>query len=81
LQDLTKEYDCQLVVSDVVGTTAGVSLDVFPMREVQVRGLRAPLTIRVIDNGAAIGGDKFRSLPAEPAHGSNPVSPTLVESS
>jgi adenylate cyclase len=81
LQDLTKEYDCQLVVSDVVGTTAGVSLDVFPMREVQVRGLRAPLTIRVIDSGAAIGGDKFRSLPAEPAHGSNPVSPTLVESS
>ena len=39
LQDLTKEYDCQLVVSEVVGTTAGVPLDVFPRREVQVRGL------------------------------------------
>jgi adenylate cyclase len=70
LQDLTKEYDCQLVVSEVVGTTAGVSLDVFPMREVQVRGLRAPLTVRVIDNGAAIGGDKFRSLPTEADHAS-----------
>jgi adenylate cyclase len=83
LQDLTKEYDCQLVVSDLVGTTAGVSLEVFPMREVQVRGLRAPLTIRVVDNGAAIGGDKFRTLPVEAGHGSNrsdPVSATLVQS-
>jgi len=73
-----------LVVSDVVGTTAGVSLDVFPMREVQVRGLRAPLTIRVIDNAAAIGGDRFRALPVEAGHGPNrsdPVSPTLVQSS
>jgi hypothetical protein len=34
------EYDCQLVVSDVVGTTAGVSLDVFPMREVQAYAVR-----------------------------------------
>jgi adenylate cyclase len=65
LQDLTKEYDCQLVVSDVVGTTAGISLDVFPRREVQVRGLRAPLAVRVIDNAASLGGDRFRSLPAE----------------
>jgi hypothetical protein len=54
------------------------------MREVQVRGLRAPLTIRVVDNGAAIGGDKFRTLPVEAGHGfnrSDPVSATLVQSS
>jgi len=69
LQDLTKEYDCQLVVSDIVGTTAGVALDVFPRREVQVRGLRAPLAVRVIDNAAALGGDRFRALPAEPDRG------------
>jgi len=30
LQELTKEYQCQLVVSEIVGTTAGVSLDDFP---------------------------------------------------
>jgi adenylate cyclase len=65
LQDLTKEYDCQLVVSDVVGTIAGVPLDGFPSREVQVRGLRAPLAIRVIDNAAALGGDRFPPLPVE----------------
>ncbi len=75
LQDLTKEYDCQLVVSDIVGTTAGVALDVFPRREVQVRGLRAPLAVRVIDNAAALGGDRFRALPAEPDRGPGQAAP------
>src|SRR5207249_3604622 len=84
LQDLTKEYDCQLVVSDVVGTTAGIALDVFPRREVQVRGLRAPLAVRVIDNAGALGGDRFRSLPDEAEQGSGhavPVPSTMVQSS
>ena len=84
LQDLTKEYQCQLVVSEAVGTVAGISLDAFPSHNIQVRGLSAPLTIRVIDNGAAIGSDKFRSLPIEVGHGPNrsdAVSPSLVQSS
>jgi adenylate cyclase len=53
LQDLTKEYDCQLVVSDVVGTTAGIALD-FPSHEIRVRGLSTPLTVRAIDSAAAL---------------------------
>jgi adenylate cyclase len=51
LQELTKEYNCQLVVSEVVGTTAGIPLDDLPRHEVQVRGLSAPLAIRAIDSG------------------------------
>jgi adenylate cyclase len=78
LQDLTKEYDCQLVVSDIVGTTAGIALDGFPRREVQVRGLRAPLAVRVIDNAAALGGDKFRALPVDANH-ADAASPTLAQ--
>jgi len=54
LQDLTKEYRCQLVVSEAVGTAAGVPLDDFPSHEIQVRGLSAPLTIRVIDSAARL---------------------------
>ncbi len=54
LQDLTKEYDCQLVASDIVGVTAGIALDDFPRHDIQVRGLSAPLAIRVIDNAAAL---------------------------
>jgi adenylate cyclase len=54
LQDLTKEYNCQLAISDVVGTAAGVPLDDFPRHDIQVRGLSAPLSIRTIDSAAAL---------------------------
>jgi adenylate cyclase len=54
LQELTKEYRCQLVVSEVVGTTAGIPLGAFPRHDIQVRGLSAPLAIRVIDNAATL---------------------------
>lgn len=54
LQDLTKEYNCQLAISDVVGTAAGMLLDDFPRHDIQVRGLSAPLSIRTIDSAAAL---------------------------
>lgn len=54
LQELTKEYRCQLVVSEVVGTVAGVSLSAFPAHDVQVRGLSAPLAIRAVDSAAML---------------------------
>jgi adenylate cyclase len=54
LQDLTKEYNCQLAVSDVVGTAAGMPLDDFPRHDIQVRGLSAPLSIRTIDSAAML---------------------------
>jgi adenylate cyclase len=54
LQDLTKEYNCQLAISDVVGTAAGMPLDNFPRHDIQVRGLTAPLSIRTIDSAAAL---------------------------
>jgi len=48
LQDLTKEYGCQLVVSQVVADTARIDLGAFPEHEVRVRGREAPLAVRVI---------------------------------
>ena len=54
LQDLSKEYDCQLVVSEIVGATAGIPLGDFPGHQIQVRGLRAPLAIRVVVSAAAL---------------------------
>lgn len=62
LQDLTKEYRCQLVVSDVVGRVAGIVLDEFPRHEIQVRGLSAPLTIRVVDSASMI--EQYEPAPA-----------------
>jgi adenylate cyclase len=78
LQDMTKEHDCQLVVSDIVGTTANISIDVFPRREVQVRGLSRPLAVRVVDNASSLAGDRFRSLPAEAKQGAAQLAPTTA---
>jgi adenylate cyclase len=51
LQELTKEYNCQLVVSEVIGTTAGIPLDDLPYHQVQVRGLSTPVAIRAVESG------------------------------
>jgi adenylate cyclase len=48
LQDLTKEYACQLVVSEVVATTAGNEMVGFPEREVRVRGGEVPINVRIV---------------------------------
>ena len=48
LQELTKDYGCQLVVSDIVAVTAGVEMSGFPVREVTVRGRVEPLAVRIV---------------------------------
>jgi adenylate cyclase len=48
LQELTKTYECQAVVSQDVGAAAGVALSEFPQHELRVRGRAAPLTVRVV---------------------------------
>ena len=48
LQELTKDYGCQLVVSDIVAATAGVEMKGFPVCEVNVRGRAEPLAVRIV---------------------------------
>jgi adenylate cyclase len=48
LQDLTKDYGCRAVVSEVVAETAGIGLSGFAHHEIRVRGREAPLTVRVV---------------------------------
>jgi adenylate cyclase len=48
LQELTKDYGCQLIVSEIVATTAGVEMSGFPLREVTVRGRAEPLAVRIV---------------------------------
>jgi adenylate cyclase len=48
LQDLTKEYSCEVLVSDVVARTAELDLSAFPMHTVQVRGREAQLDVWLI---------------------------------
>ncbi len=73
LQDLTKEYHCQLVVSEVVGTVAGIPLGDFPRHDIQVRGLSAPLAIRVIDRAAMLVHGERPSLNSGTEQGTVPI--------
>ena len=50
LQDLTKDYGCQLVISDLVATRAGLQMSAFPYHAITVRNRRDPLVIRTIDD-------------------------------
>jgi adenylate cyclase len=75
LQDLTKEYRCQLVVSEIVGVTAGIKLDKFPSHQIQVRGLRAPLTIRAVASAAALDRQGHPVLSGDADQGADPSGP------
>jgi adenylate cyclase len=54
LQDLTKDYGCEIVVSEAVGATAGIDLTTFPHHSIRIRGRDAPLTVRVIKEAEAL---------------------------
>lgn len=49
-QDLTKDYDCQLIISEQVAALAGVDVGMFGRHEIAVRNRTAPLAIRVVDD-------------------------------
>jgi adenylate cyclase len=57
LQDLTKEYGCQMIVSEQVAQIAGVKVELFPRRELTVRNRREPLAIYTIDDVRALASD------------------------
>jgi adenylate cyclase len=59
LQDLTKEYGCQLVISEEVARHAGVQVDSFPRHELTVRNRREALTIYVIKDIQTLVGELF----------------------
>lgn len=50
LEGLTKEYHCQLVISEQVAQCAGVDVSAYPRHELTVRNRTEPLAIRVIDD-------------------------------
>lgn len=48
LQDLTKEYDCELVISQTVAEAAGLDVGGLPRHELTVRNRAEPVTIYVV---------------------------------
>jgi adenylate cyclase len=54
LQELTKDYGCQLVISDLVAARAGLQMPALPCYELTIRNRRDPLVIRTIDDVQAL---------------------------
>ncbi|MBV8091524.1 MAG: adenylate/guanylate cyclase domain-containing protein [Alphaproteobacteria bacterium] len=48
LEELTKEYSCELVVSEETVRRAGYDLSAFPRHEIELRGKRELLAIRIL---------------------------------
>src|SRR5262245_58066359 len=53
-QDLTKQYQAQLVISEQVAQRAGVDVASYPQHEITVRNRREPLAIRVITDARTL---------------------------
>jgi adenylate cyclase len=67
LQDLTKNLDCKVVVSEDVCKTAGIALDTLPRTEVVIRGRDEPMIVRTATDPTVLASllDP-QSEPAEP---------------
>jgi adenylate cyclase len=61
LEELTKEYGCELVVSEEIVRRAEADLSPFPRYEIEIRGKRGTLAVRTLASAAAL------PLPAETA--------------
>jgi adenylate cyclase len=51
LESASKEYDCELVVSEDLVVRAGVDLAAFPRREIELRGRRQVIAVRTLTRG------------------------------
>jgi adenylate cyclase len=54
LEQLTKEYGCDLVISEQVAAHGGLDVGGFPRHEVAVRNRRDPVIVRVVDRVAQL---------------------------
>ena len=60
LQDMTKALSCEVVISDEVRVTAGISADALPQQEVAIRGRNEPMIVRSVTDArtlSALAGD------------------------
>ena len=68
LEELTKEYSCELVVSEETVHRAGYDLSAFPRHEIELRGKPEMLAIRILEAAAELPDfplfSRSRALPA-----------------
>ncbi len=54
LEPMTKEFACELVVSDDLAQRAGIDLSDWPAHEIAVRGRTRPLVVRAVEDAALL---------------------------
>jgi adenylate cyclase len=54
LESLTKEYKCEVILSDDLIATAGIDIGDWPAHEISVRGRSGNLVVRAITDGALL---------------------------
>jgi adenylate cyclase len=61
LEELTKEYTVELVVSEAVVSRAGFDLSAFPRQEVEIRGKTETLAVRTLASAAELPASAARA--------------------
>jgi class 3 adenylate cyclase len=54
LETLTKNFACELVVSEETVSRAGLDLSGFPLHEIEIRGKREMLAVRIVERAAEL---------------------------
>jgi adenylate cyclase len=54
LETLTKNFACELVVSDETVSRAGLDLSGYPLHEIEIRGKREMLAVRIVERAAEL---------------------------
>jgi adenylate cyclase len=54
LQDMTKNFGCEVIFSDEVRATAGLAVDALPRQEVEIRGRTGPTNVCVVEHASAL---------------------------
>jgi len=72
LQDLTKEYQCQLIISEQLAAHAGLDVSPFPRHELRVRNRGEPIVIRVIEDVQAVEAQPLADTAVQTPTGRSP---------
>ena len=72
LQDLTKEYQCQLVISEQLAAHAGLEVSPFPRHELRVRNRGEPIVIRVMKTCRRWRRSPWPTQPSRPQQEESP---------
>ena len=54
LQDTTKSLGCEVICSDEVRATAGLSSDALPRRDLEIRGRTGPMSVCLVESADAL---------------------------